>query len=157
MRTPVARCLRFSLLLAPLAACGGGDLTLPDNASPATLQAISGAGQEGTVGSKLDKPLIVRVIDGSSRPVAGVPVVFRFQSEVPDAQVSPSQATTDPTGHATAQVRLGTAPGAQNVEASVVQATAPELSATFDLTALERDSGKKDKGGKDRGHDEDDD
>ena len=132
----------FSLVLATaLTGCGGGSLTLPDDGSPAALRAVSGDGQQGTVGSKLDDPLVVKLTDASSQPIEGVPVVFQFTSEVPDAEVVP-EATTDSDGLASAEVRLGTSTGSHQVEARV---SAPaELSTTFVVTAVEREHGKKD-------------
>jgi hypothetical protein len=135
----------FSLVLATALTGCGGDLTLPDERPPATLRVESGDGQEGTVGRRLDDPLVVKLTDVSSRPIEGVPVVFRFKSDVPDAEIDPAEAATDSDGLAFAEVRLGTSTGSHQVEARV---SAPaELSATFVVTALEREGGKKDKGG----------
>jgi hypothetical protein len=140
----------------------GGDLTLPDNGSPpddhspAALLAFSGSGQQGTVGSKLDQPLVVKLTDASSRPIARAPVVFQFKNDVPGAEVDP-EAETNSEGLASAEVRLGASTGPLEVEARV--ATIAELRTTFIVTAVEREGGKKDKGGKGgrHGHDEDDD
>jgi hypothetical protein len=133
------------VLAAALIGCGGS-LTLPDDGSPAALTAVRGNGQEAPVGSRLD-PLVVKLTDASSRPIAGVPVVFQFKTAVPDAQIDP-EAETDSLGLASAQVRLGTSTGPQEVEARVAS---PELIATFVVTATARG-----KGGKGRGHDDDD-
>lgn len=141
------------LLGSALIACGG-DLTLPDNTSPAALRVWSGNGQAGTVGSKLDDPLVVRLTDGSDRPLEGLAVVFEFTSDIPDAEVTPELATTDGSGRASAEVRLGTSTGELQVKARL--ATAASLNATFLLTALERDK-KKDDSGKGGGHGDDDD
>ncbi len=126
-----------------LLACGG-DLTLPDDSGPAALEVWSGDGQEGTVNSKLDDPLVVRLTDASARPVPGVAVVFRFAGDAPEAEVSPEEAITDSSGRASAEVRLGTSTGDLQVKARL--ATAALLSATFVVTAVERDR-KKGKGG----------
>lgn len=142
----------ISLLLASTLAACGGDLTLPNANTPAALRAFSGDGQVGTVRSKLDDPLVVKLTDASSNPVPGVPIVFQFTSEVPEAEVTPSQATTDTNGLALAEVRLGTSAGTLRVQARL--ATPASLNATFTLTALERDK-EKDKRGK--GNDDDDD
>lgn len=142
----------FWLVLATaLTGCGGG-LTLPDDSFPAALRTVSGDGQQGTVGSKLDSPLVVKLTDASSRPIAGVPVVFQFKSDVPDAEVDPTEAETDNDGLASAEVRLGTSTGSHEVEARVASPAA--LSATFVVTAVERDRGKKHGGG--HGDDDDD-
>jgi len=132
----------FSIVLATALTGCGGDLTLPDDSSPAALRAWSGDRQQGTVGSRLDDPLVVKLTDASSRPIFGVSVVFQFTNDAPDAEVD-AEATTDSEGLAAAEVRLGTSTGTLQVQARV--ATAAALNATFVLTALERD--KKNKGG----------
>jgi hypothetical protein len=138
----------FGLLAgAALTGCGNG-LTLPADGSPARLEAVSGGGQEGTVGSRLSNPLVVRLSDANNRPVSNVAVEFRFQGALTDAVVDPTTGTTDTAGVASAQVRLGTNTGPLTVEAQVTQASA--LRATFDLNALARDKGK---GGKDHNGD----
>src|SRR6185312_3640122 len=87
------------LLLAASLGCGA-DLTLPADGSPARLQAVSGSGQEGTVGTPLSNPLVVRLTDLAGRQVAGVNVAFRFQGDMPGARFEPSVAVTDDTGFA---------------------------------------------------------
>ena len=140
----------FGLLAgASLTGCGS-DLTIPVDGSPARLEAVSGGGQEGTVGSRLSDPLVVRLSDAGNRPVSNVIVEFHFQGAPTDAVVDPATRTTDTAGVASAEVRLGTTTGSLIVEAQVVQAS--PLRATFDLNALPRDKGKK--GGKDK-HDDD--
>lgn len=148
----------FYLTLGTLTACGGGNLTLPVDGSPVDLRAVSGDGQQATVGSDLPDPLVVRLTDASAHPVFGVAVVFGFQTDVPDAAVDPATVTTDSTGIASARVRLGTMTGPQTVEARVVDAA--ELRTTFGLTALAQENpgrGGKGSGGKDQddhgGHD----
>jgi hypothetical protein len=89
--------------------------------------------------------LVVKLTDVSSRPIEGVPVVFQFKSDVPDAEVDPTVAATDSAGLAFAEVRLGTSTGSQQVEARVASVT--QLSATFVVTAVERERGKKDNDG----------
>ncbi|HEU5305082.1 MAG TPA: hypothetical protein VFU40_10600 [Gemmatimonadales bacterium] len=122
---------------------------------PARLEAFSGDGQEGTVGSRLDDPLVVRLTDGGATPVAGTAVEFRFQDPLTDAKLDPANAETDPEGLAEAKVRLGTSTGPLTVEARVVSAT--QLSTTFGLTALAREKGKdKGKGNNDDEGSEDD-
>ena len=138
-----------SLVLGTALTGCGGSLTLPDDGSPAALLAVSGDGQQARVGSRLDNPLVVKLTDASSRPIAGVPVVFQFKIDVPDAQIDPAEAATDSAGLASAQVRLGTSTGPQEVEARV--ASAAQLRATFVVTAIARG-----KGGNGGGHGGDD-
>lgn len=158
MCTPLRHRLVPLVLGYAVAACAG-DLTLPDSGSPesgspAALEVVSGDAQEGTVGSRLNDPLIVRVTDASSRPLADVPVVFRFQSEFPEAEVDPTEAATNSEGLAIAEVRLGADAGSHVVEARVADGLALELRATFDIKAVDRGKGKKGKGGGD-GDDDD--
>ena len=150
--------LRYWMVLALLATSSAGcsgDLILPSDDSPAALNRVSGNDQEGTVGSRLPDPLVVRVIDASSQPIEGVAVEFRFDGNVPDAVVTP-QTITDSRGEAAAEVWLGTEAGPITVLAQVSQASSSELRATFGLTALEG-KGKKGKGGRDRDEDEEED
>ena len=142
------------LIGAAAVSCSGG-LTLPADGGGLALQVVSGDGQEGTVGSRLD-PLVVRVVDARAEPVAGVAVVFQFESAAPDAEVSPEAETSDE-GLASAEVRLGTSAGTHIVEARVADASSGALRATFDLNALAREEDDKDKRKDGRGGDDDDD
>jgi hypothetical protein len=126
----------------------GDDLSGDD--SPAALKPVSGNGQEGTVGSRLD-PLIVLVTDAGSQPLEGVAVEFQFDGEVPDGVITP-RAFTDSKGEAAAEVRLGTEAGPITVQAQIPEAS--DLRATFGLTALVKGSKGK---GRDRDRDRDDD
>jgi hypothetical protein len=119
-------------------ACAGGDLNLPNDGAPVELTAVSGDGQEATVGSRLPEPLVVRVTDAVKRPVAEVPLVFRFQTAVPDAEIDPASVATDSTGRASVRVRLGTVTGAQTIVATIAQDAIAEARATFGVTALEK-------------------
>jgi hypothetical protein len=133
----------YCVVATSLFACGGDlvlpDGTLPDDKAPAMLQAVSGDGQQATVGSRLPEPLVALVTDGAARPVAGVALTFRFRGEFPGAEINPPSAQTDATGLASTQVKLGTATGPYTVEAVVAQAA--DLSTTFGVTAVPRDHG----------------
>ena len=131
------RLLGPGLGLAVLA-CSGGDLNLPNDGTPVELTAVSGDGQEAKVGSLLPKPLVVQVTDAARQPVAEVPLVFRFRSAVPDAEIDPASVATDSTGHASVRVRLGTVTGPQTIEATIAQAAGPDSRATFGVTALDK-------------------
>jgi hypothetical protein len=149
--------LRYWIILGFLAtsssACSG-DLILPSDDSPAALRPVSGDDQEGTVGSLLADPLVVRVTDAASQPIEGVAIDFRFDSDVPEAVVTP-QALTDSRGEAAAEVRLGTEAGPITVLAQVSQASSSELRTTFGLMAV-AGKGKKGHGGRDRDVDDED-
>jgi hypothetical protein len=136
LRTQSRRLLRHAITLA-LAACGGSELTLPNDTSPANLQAASGYGQEGTVGKMLDDPLVARLTDRAGRPLAGMSI--RFESDVV-GEIDPATATTNEDGRASARVRLGTTEGTQTIEARLNQ-TDSGLRATFDVRALSRGKG----------------
>lgn len=149
-------CMRLPLCIPALVAMGtvsacGSSLVLPNDGSPAELTAISGGGQEGTIGSRLEQPLVVRVTDAHSQPLAGVAVTFRFQTVDPAARLD-SASVTDRDGRASTEVRLGVDVGSHVVEAEVAQAPAA-LRATFDLTAVAPGKGKEGKAG--HGKDED--
>ena len=133
-----------SLVLGVALTGCGGSLTLPDDGSPAALRVVSGDGQEAPVGRRLEDPLVVKLTDASSQPISGVPVVFQFKTDVPNAEIDPAEAETDSAGRASAEVRLGSSTGPHEVEARVAASAA--LRATFVVTALERDRGK-DEGG----------
>ncbi len=120
-----------------LSACGSSNLTLPSDGTPANLLRVSGDGQKASAGEQLPDPLVVRLTDANSRPVANVPVVFRFHSSIPQAQVNPADATTDSLGLAQVTVRLGSTAGTQEVEARVSEGVNSDLVATFGLTAVE--------------------
>lgn len=96
-------------------------------------------------GSTLPNPLVVRLFDGSGRPVVGAAITFRFQGDIPNGEVTPASDRTDTTGLASARVRLGSTTGAQTVEALVTQPADPVLRATFDATALAHKNKGRDK------------
>jgi hypothetical protein len=156
---PVAELLVVSLCLT--VACVGGELSLPNDGRPTALTAVSGGGQEATVGSRLPQPLVVRVTDAARQPVAGVSLFFRFTDEFPEAEILPALVRTDSLGRAGVEVRLGTTAGEQTVEAILAQDPAPEARATFGVTALEKtgrgggeddhEGDGKNKGGKGKG------
>jgi len=146
------------LLCAPLTGCGS-DLSLPDDNTPARLEIVAGNGQEATVGSRLSDPLIVRLADAANRAVKDMAVTFAFEGAT-DAELESASQMTDELGMASAEVRLGSETGPLDVAARVVRL--PALKATFRVTALERDNGKKERGkdkdkGKDKHDDEEDD
>jgi hypothetical protein len=137
----------WSVLAAVLVACGGSDLMLPADGSPASLRAVSGDGQQGKVGTQLPDPLVVRLTDGAAHPVSGVAIAFRFQTDVPAARVDPTTTTTNDSGFASVRARLGTTTGPQTIEARLADDAASDLLATFGLTALPQHGGNGDGGG----------
>ena len=151
-------CLSGRLLVAVISlttmACRG-DLVLPTDGSLSRLSAVGGDGQEGTVGTKLPDPLVVRLVDGADQPVSDVSV--RFESD--GAEIERSVVVTNAAGEASVHVRLGSTEGIQVVDARLEANAEAGPKASFQLTALapppdHRDRGR---GGDDEDHDDNDD
>jgi hypothetical protein len=143
-----------------LVGCSGGDLTLPASADPVTLTIVSGNGQRADAGDLLEQPLVVQVLSSDGTPVPGTSVEFGFLGDVPGGAVNPPVTTTDDEGRAEAVVRLGTESGEHLVIARVAGTASPDLSARFEVVALNGGGGgggKKDDKGKGHGGDDDDD
>jgi hypothetical protein len=129
--------LAASLFLISGAACGGGDLILPQDQPPAEIVVFDGNEQAGTVGTELAEPLVARVVDAEDQPVSNVRVAFRLGDGADGGGLSPDTALTNADGLASSHWVLGGASGRQEVEAEVVGAT---LTVTFSAQA-ERTSG----------------
>src|SRR3954470_17797641 len=86
------------LLLICLTAACGSDLTLPGSPEPAQLIVVSGGTQKIPGGRWTAEPLVVRVLDTDSRPLGGVPIVYRFADEVPGSAIDPGRVTSTPDG-----------------------------------------------------------
>ena len=114
------RALAASSFLASGVSCGGGDLGLPEDQSPADITVVAGNGQVGAVGSELSSPLVVRVDDVQGRPVPGVRVAFDLGTGATGGRTAPDTAVTDAEGEATSLWVLGGAEGRQTVDAKVV-------------------------------------
>jgi adhesin/invasin len=114
-------------------ACGGDNLSLPDLTSPARLEAVSGTGQAGSIGTLLAEPLVVRVLDSEDHPVSNVKVTFTPGSGAAGSTVQPDTVESDGDGRASVRWALGTSAGGQTLVASVVGNSA--VSASFTATA----------------------
>jgi hypothetical protein len=135
-----------------LIGCSGGDLTLPGPGQgglgqPAELKMVSGDGQQAEVGTVLDDPLTVQVLDERSQPVPGVRVQFGLLGDLSGAAVDPASIETDEEGRAAAIVRLGEQPGEQVIVAAVANTQVPDLRAQFSVTAVPPSGGDGDKKG----------
>jgi adhesin/invasin len=95
----------LSLLLAGLAACGGGNLSLPNEGQPSEIAVVRGNRQSGTTGEPLGDSLVVRVVDRLGAPVIGAEVTWT--AEV-GGSVSPATSVTSSSGQASTQRMLGT-------------------------------------------------
>ncbi len=124
-----------SILAFALAACGGGDLTLPGPGEPARLSIVAGDGQRAEQGAVVPDSLVVELLDGAGLPVQGQQVAFRFTDDVPEASVDPGSSTTDGQGRVSVRARLGLRPGEQGIEA-LVATPGEDLRVRFGLTAL---------------------
>jgi hypothetical protein len=122
----------ITLTSAILCSCGGGDLGLPGDGGPGDLVVVSGDGQEGKTGQRLDDPLVVQVNDDQGQPAEGAAVSFAGAAGSP--AVSPANVTTDANGQASTRVTLGDAEGAQSIQAQVTGAA--DLSVEFHVTAV---------------------
>lgn len=126
-----------------LAACGGGDLVLPEGPGPADIKVVDGNGQSGQVGQPLAAPIVVEVTDGDGAPVEGATVQFALTSAGAGADVQPATATTDADGHAEAQLLLGDKVGLQTGEARVMVDGVPAPTASFSAVATAETPGNE--------------
>jgi hypothetical protein len=127
-RRPAA--LALALTLATLApACGNGDLTLPNEGEPATVE-IFGNLQNGTVGEALVDSLVVEVSDRFGNPVKGVTVTWSAQV---GGSVDPAETATTADGRAGTQRILGSEPNTYVTTARVEGIDEP---VTFTSTGL---------------------
>jgi alpha-tubulin suppressor-like RCC1 family protein len=95
----------------------------------ATLEAVSEDGQEGTAGSSLSDPLIVRVTDTHGNPATGIEVSWSVLTG--GGSVSPATSSTDGAGEATTIWTLGTGAGENQVKVK-----AGEFTVTFTAMGL---------------------
>jgi hypothetical protein len=107
-------------VIALLAHCGGGDLTLPGppTVTPADIAIVRGDAQTGTPGTVLRDSIVVKVTDSAGAPLAGQRV--EFAPDAPGAVVTPQNSTTGIDGMAGARWVLGETAGQQEVVARVV-------------------------------------
>ena len=94
------RTLAACVLLGSGPACGGGDLGLPADLSPADITVVTGNGQVGEVGAELSSPLVVQVVDGEGQPVPEVRVAFKLGTGAAGGSTAPDTALTDADGEA---------------------------------------------------------
>lgn len=88
----------------------------PRFGAPARLDVVSGEGQLGVVGTQLDQPLVVRVVDGAGRPVVGHSVSFHVTAG--SGSVFAGSSSSDELGVVRERWTLGTVSSdAQRVEA----------------------------------------
>jgi hypothetical protein len=143
------RCgLVLPVTLLAAVACGGDDLVLPSNGSPAgptptQLQMAGGNGQIGVAGSPLPNPVRVQLLDESGNGMVDQAVTWVVGTG--DGSATP-QSTTDANGFAEATWTLGT-PGSNTLNA-VVSGLGH---VTFTATANDPDDNGGDNGGGNHG------
>jgi hypothetical protein len=81
--------------------------------TPAALRLVSGGGQRGIVGRRLQQVAVVEVLSTGGRPVEGVSV--RFAPDAEHAGGDPTRSLTDRNGRARMTWTLGTVPGRQRL------------------------------------------
>jgi len=135
----------WSRLVYPLAvgwlvaACGGGDLSLPSRGDIA-IRVVDGDGQRGSVGEPLAAPVIVEVTGEGDAPVEGATVEFALTSAGEGAGITPATASTDADGRAEAHVVLGDKVGLQTGEARVAVDGDAAPATTFSAVAESADN-----------------
>ncbi|MFL5493851.1 MAG: Ig-like domain-containing protein [Gemmatimonadales bacterium] len=119
------------LILLSAAACGGGDLVLPDQGQPAKLEMVRGDVQTGTILASLPESLVVRVTDRFGNPVNGIQVTW-----TPDGggSVRPPTSLTGSDGQASTDRVLGSDPGTYHTAATAAEL--PDSVLTFTTTAV---------------------
>jgi alpha-tubulin suppressor-like RCC1 family protein len=103
---------------AAVSACGGGDPIGPAQPSGvATLNLVSGNGQNGIVATALAQDFVVRVDDQAGVPVAGATVTWTIGSG--GGSISPTTDVTDANGLSQARLTLGPNPGTNTAIATI--------------------------------------
>lgn len=117
------------------AACGGGDLVLPEGTPPIAVEALSGDGQSAPPGEELPQPIVVKVTDAEGRPLLDMRVAFTLAAGAEGGETTPDTALTNEAGEASTRWVLGDGLGEQRVDAEVVGAGLDVVS--FTATAVE--------------------
>ncbi len=121
----------LALMLATLAsACGGGDLTLPNQGEPAAVEILRGNLQNGTVGEALVDSLVIEVSDRLGNPVEGVGVTWSAQG---GGSVDPAETVTGADGRTGTRRVLGSEPSTYVTFATIEGLEEP---VTFTSTGL---------------------
>ena len=122
---------RLALALSALGiACGGDNLTLPDEGEPAAIAIDDGNLQNGTVGEALGDSLVVMVTDRFDDPVGGVAVTWSAEG---GGSVDPAESITEADGRASTRRILGSLASTYVTIASVAGVSA---AARFTSTGL---------------------
>ena len=123
------------VVLVGLAACGSGDLALPNQGQPSEIQVVRGDRQSGTIGQPVGDSLVVRVVDAFGAPVAGVEVTWTAET---GGSVNPAAVLTSTDGRAATERVLGSELGTYVTTAalaSVGEAPEPAVFTTVGVAA----------------------
>jgi adhesin/invasin len=120
-----------SLLLLAVAACGSGDLVLPNEGQPANVEKAAGDQQTGTILEPAAESLVVRVTDRFGNPVPNVEIAWSADN---GGEVHPATSTTGTDGRAGTQRLLGEQPGPYGTTA--VAPALPEDVVSFTTIAV---------------------
>lgn len=127
------------LLLALLFAAAGCSRSAPVellDSSVATQAVLIGNGQVAAAGTELPRPIVVRALDDSGRPVKGQ--IVNFVVTAGGGEVYAGAAVTDERGMARDWWTLGPRPGINRLEARAVNSTTGEAIVFGTFVALGR-------------------
>ena len=128
-RFPLLRRAPWLLLLA---SCGGENLVLPDDGAPRRLLIESGNDQQAPAGATLPDSIVLRVTDGTGRPVQDAPVGVTLQD---GGSVAPAALRSGADGRVTFEWTLGRASGPQQLEVGIGDSTGITRTVTIDAMA----------------------
>lgn len=111
-------------------ACGGDRPTGPGTVQ---LQRISGDEQRAIPGRVLPQLLVVKLLDGRGQPIIGEPVEW----DATNGTVTPITPTTDASGRAAAQWKLGETSGRDTAFARTARSMTVQFAASADSSAEE--------------------
>lgn len=127
------RAIPFVACLLVAVACHQNELIPPG--PPANMEAVSGDGQQGTVGTALPDQVVVKVVDANDRGVPNVAVLF--EAAPVSGSATPSQVTTDANGVARTTWTMPTvAAEAKSLEARVANGGVSSPQIVLHATAL---------------------
>ena len=111
------------------------DCVIPPPPPPkaTTLSIVSGYGQEGLIGARLQSPFIVEVRDQYGKPFSGANVVFHVTNNG-GGSLSSTMATTNSLGQAQTTLTLGSSAGTNSVRVNVTDI--PEVQTFFTATVI---------------------
>ena len=123
---------RFSLAAVAIALACGNESTTP---SVVVLTPVSGDAQTGRVGAPLGAPFVVRGIDATGKPVAGLSVAWTVTAG--GGSASPASTTTNGSGLASATLTVGNTVGTNNQTVTASAANALGSPVTFVASAVD--------------------